>query len=125
MLQGATRYVNCEAELGLAEKRKRFFEIREKCRVVVKYHAYADYPERKFSQLELKNLVKHGNGRVMENQSPEAIEDSFLYYPKDEDGRECKLVLLLKEIEFENDDGTFSTESIIVCSAYREVGDET
>lgn len=107
--------------MGLTEKRKRFYQIRGTCQIIVRYHAYGDYPERKFTELEIKNLVKFGSGRVSDNPSPEAIPESFLYFPKDDDDRECKLVVLLEEVEIENENGTITKETIIVCSAYREV----
>ncbi len=107
--------------MGLVEKRKRFYQIRGTCKIIVRYHAYADHPERNFSELELKNLVKNSMGRVTDNTSPEAIPESFLYLPKDDDERECKLVILLKEIEIEDEKGTTTKETIIVCSAWREV----
>lgn len=107
--------------MGLSDKRKRFYKIRANCKVIVRYHAYGDYLERKFTQLEIKNLVKYGNGRVTENDSPEAIAESFLYFPKDDEDRECKLVVLLEGIEIEDENGTITKETIIVCSAYREV----
>lgn len=114
-----------ERKVGLSDKRRKFFKIRENCKILVKYHAYGDYPERKFSELEIKNLVKFGSGNITENTSLEAIPDSFLYFPKDDDDRECKLVLLLEEIEIEDSSGTTIKETIIVCSAYREVENET
>lgn len=110
-----------ERKVGLSDKRRKFFKIRENCKILVKYHAYVDYPERKFSELEIKNLVKFGSGNITENTSLEAIPDSFLYFSKDDEDRECKLVLLLEEIEFEDSNGATIKETIIVCSAYREV----
>lgn len=107
--------------MGLVEKRKRFHQIRGNCKIIIRYHAYGDHPERMFTELEIKNLVKYGSGMVTENDSPEAIAESILFFPKDDEERECKLVVLLDEIEIEDESGTIIKESIIVCSAYREV----
>ena len=74
--------------------------------------------------MEIKNLVKNGTGRVTENNSTEAIPESFLYLPKDDEERECKLVILLDDLEIEDENGTITQETIIVCSAFREVRHE-
>ena len=107
--------------MGLNEKRQRFYAIKGTCRILVSNHAFKDYPERGFSKLELINLVKYGQGRVTDNPSPDAIDDSFLFFPKDEDERECKLVLLMEEVEIERENGSITKETILVFSAYREV----
>lgn len=109
--------------MGLAQIRKHFFAIRDKCKILIKNHAFIDYPERGFSKQELVNLVKYGVGPFVENDSLIAIKASYLFFPKDLDGRECKLVLLIDEVEFEKD-GAFQNEAVIVCSAYREMIDE-
>lgn len=114
--------------MGLSNWRKRFFEIRTKCQVIVKSHAFKDYPERGFSKPEIIDLIKYGVGRVQENKSPEAISESFLFLVKDEFERPCKLVVLLKEVEISDSSGGSGgtrKETIIVCSAYREVSHET
>lgn len=106
--------------MGLTQAKQLFFQIRNKCKVIIRSHAFKDYPERGFSQLELVRLVQTGNGRFTENDSDVAIDDSFLFYPKDSEERECKLVLLIKIIEIEGEESS-RKESVIVCSAYREV----
>ena len=106
--------------MGLIEKRKQFFKIRSKCRILVKSHAFLDYPERGFSKMEIVNLVKSGSGRVKENTSIEAIFESFLFIVKDDSGLECKLVILIEEVEIEQQSsGGAIKEMVIVCSAYR------
>ncbi len=105
--------------MGLTQARNAFFKIRSNCQILVKNHAFKDYPERGFSQLELIRLVKGGAGRFTENNSDIAISGSYLFYPKDEDGIECKLVILLQEVEVEGE-GYSQQETVIVCSAYRE-----
>ncbi|MFN8370409.1 MAG: hypothetical protein U0T83_07265 [Bacteriovoracaceae bacterium] len=105
--------------MGLTQARNAFFKIRNRCPILVKNHAFRDYPERGFSQLELMRLVKVGNGRFTENNSDVALKGSYLFYPKDEDGVECKLVILLQEVEVEGE-GYSQQETVIVCSAYRE-----
>lgn len=106
--------------MGLSQAKKQFFEVRQKCQIIVRNHAFKDYPERGFSKQELIRLVKTGNGRFTENKSDVAITDSYLFFPKDEEDRECKLVLKIQEVEIE---GELSSrkETVIVCSAYREV----
>lgn len=111
--------------MGLADSRRLFFQVRGKSRILVKNHAFKDYPNRGFTKQELINLVKHGNGRFKANsESLEAIDGSFLFLPKDDEGRECKLVILIEEVTIEGKGGP-RKETIIVCSAYREVKDET
>jgi hypothetical protein len=71
--------------MGLSLARKQFFEIRQKCQVIVKSHTFKDYPERGFSKQELVRLVKTGNGRYTENDSDQAIDGSYLFFPTDEE----------------------------------------
>ena len=106
--------------MGLTQTKKLFFEIRHNCSVIVSIHAFKDYPARGFSQQELVRLVKNGNGRFAENDSDVAIEGSYLFFPKDDEGKECKLVLLIQEVEIEGE-GNSRKEAVIVCSAYREI----
>lgn len=106
--------------MGLTQTKQLFFKIRSKCSVIVKNHAFKDYPERGFSKNELVQLVRAGNGQFTENDSDVAIENSFLFFPQDVEGRECKLVLLIEVVEIEGE-GCSQTESVIICSAYREV----
>lgn len=110
--------------MGLADSRRLFFQIRSNCKILVRNHAFADYPERGFTKLELINLVKQGKGNFRDNDSPDAIAGSFLFFPKDDEDRECKLVILIEEVEIDGTGGS-QKESVIVCSAYREVKNET
>lgn len=105
--------------MGLKETRQRFFAIRKSCEIVVKKHAFQDYPKRGFSEREIIELVRKGVGAFEENRSAIAIPDSFLFKPKDERKRECKLVILLQVLEVEGEEE--SDELIIVCSAYRDI----
>jgi hypothetical protein len=106
--------------MGLTQTKKLFFEIRQKCQVIVSNHAFKDYPDRGFSKQELVSLVKYGIGRFLDNKSDVAIPDSYLFFPKDDEERECKLVLKIEELEIEGE-GCSRKETVIVCSAYREV----
>lgn len=92
--------------------------------MLVKSHAFAHYPERGFNKLEIINLVKQGQGNFKDNDSAEAIPGSFLFFPRDDEDRECKLVILIEEVEVDGAGGPHK-ESVIVCSAYREVKNET
>lgn len=107
--------------MGLSESKSLFLKIRASCQVIVKHHAFAHYPERGFSKIELIHLIRKGNGRFEDNKSPEAIKNSFLFFPKDEQGNECKLVILIEVVEIEDENPTDGTKSIIVCSAYRSI----
>lgn len=106
--------------MGLTQKRKQFFEIRKNCEILVRNHAFKDYPERGFSKAEITNLLRCGTGNFTENDSSVAIEGSYLFFVKDELERECKLVILIEEVEFEGESGP-ERKMIIVCSAYREI----
>lgn len=107
--------------MGLNEFKNLFLKTRASCDVIVKNHAFADYPERGFSKVELINLIRKATGRFEDNKSPAAIENSFLFFPKDEQGRECKMVVLIEIVEIKDENPTEGTESIIVCSAYRSI----
>ena len=114
--------------MGLNDRRRLFFQIRSKCQVIVKSHAFLDYPKRGFSKSEIINLVRFGVGQIQENKSPEAINGSFLFLAKDDLENMCKLVVLVEEVEIEDtatSSGGTKNETIIVCSAYREVSNET
>jgi hypothetical protein len=65
------------------------------------------------------------------NGSPEAIEGSYLFLVKDDMDRTCKLVILIEEVEIELEEiratassGGTPKETVIVCSAFREVDNE-
>ena len=96
-----------------------FFEIRDKCGVIVRKHAFEHYPERGFSEREIIDLVRKGKGNFTVNNSPDAIDGSYLFFPKDDLERECKLVILIEEIYIEDEDSK-EGDQVIVCSAYRE-----
>ncbi len=89
--------------------------------MIVKNHAFLDYPERGFSKSEIVNLIRVGVGRVYKNDSPDAIAGSFLFLVKDDSQELCKLVILLEEVEIEVKSGSGETKkaTVIVCSAYR------
>lgn len=105
--------------MGLADDRKLFFEIRSKCEIIVRRHAFADYPERGFSEREIVDLVRTKTGRFTINNSPDAIVGSYLFFPKDDLERECKLVVKIEVVQIENEDSKEGSQ-VIVCSAYRE-----
>lgn len=113
--------------MGLSDYRRLFFQIRSKCQIIVKSHAFLDYPKRAFTKLEIINLVRFGLGQFRENLSAEAIDGSFLFLVKDDLDRECKLVILIEEVEIEDQprSGGTKKETVIICSAYREVSNET
>ncbi len=105
--------------MGLNDDRRLFFAIREKCEVIVRKHAFEEYPERGFSEREIINLVRKGRGNFTDNNSSQAIDGSYLFFPKDDLERKCKLVILIEEIYIENQDSKEGSH-VIVCSAYRE-----
>lgn len=74
--------------------------------------------------MELLDLIRSGMGRFEVNNSPDAIKGSFLFYPKDDQGRNCKLVVLIEVLEIENEDPTEVKKVIIVCSAFRRIENE-
>ena len=108
-----------KSQLGLKQFRQLFYKIRGKCDILVSRHAFADYPERGFSEREIVDLVRNGTGRIEDNKSSEAIGDSYLFFPKDDWERECKLVVLIEVIEIEGENPS-DKKQVIVCSAYRE-----
>lgn len=105
--------------MSLNKDKQLFFEMRKKCEVIVRKHAFKDYPGRGFSEREVIDLVRKGKGKFTDNKSPQAISGSYLFFPKDDLGRECKLVILIEKIYIENEDPEEGNQ-VIVCSAYRE-----
>lgn len=81
-------------------------------------HAFTDYPGRGFSEREIVDLVRNGDGPFTDNKSPQAIKGSYLFFPKDDLGRECKLVILMDAVEVEGE--VSQGKIVIVCSAFRE-----
>ena len=103
------------------EDRSLFFAIRGTCEIIVKNHAFKDYPERGFSAAEIISLVRYGVGPFKDNTSAVAIDGSYLFFPKDDLDRKCKLVILIEILEIENEVSREADPVIIVCSAYREL----
>ncbi len=104
--------------MGLTDKKRIFFRIRKTCSIIVKRHAYLDYPERKFTQLEIINIIRNNNGQIAKNDYPSAKEGSVLFVTSDDDGNKCELVLFVEE---EMDCLTKSKKMIIAISAYRKL----
>jgi len=103
--------------LGLSQKRQQFLRIRKTCEVIISKHAFLDYPARNFSQRELLNLIRKGDGSFRHNRSENAIEGSILFITADDEGYECQLVVLIEKIEIEGEDN--QETQITVCSAAR------
>lgn len=82
LLRHATRYVSVEGKLGLKDDRRLIFEVRSSCEIIVKKHAFEDYPERGFSEREIIDLVRNGTGRMVNNNSPDAISGSYFFFLK-------------------------------------------
>ena len=76
---------------------------------IIKKHCWKDHPERKFSQLEVLNLLL-GKGVLKVNRFPSAKPDSFLWSCKDMFGKQVQIAII------------FDNKSIvaIAISAYRE-----
>jgi len=107
--------------VGLSDKRRRFFQIRKTCQIIVKSHAFEHHPERGFSKIEIINLIRLKTGSVTENRSADAIAESFLFLVKDDLERECKLVVLIHDVTIEDEvTGETRSETVVVCSAYRD-----
>lgn len=104
--------------MGLNDFRRLFFAKRGSCEVLIQKHAFRDYPERGFSEREIMDLIRKGIGRIEDNRSSQAIDNSFLFSPKDALGRKCKLVVLIETVEIDGN----PAECIVVCSAFREAG---
>ncbi|MBL7663521.1 MAG: hypothetical protein JNM93_00195 [Bacteriovoracaceae bacterium] len=104
---------------GLSKVKQTFFSIKTTCEIIVKSHAYVDHPERNFTTDEIIDLIRNSRGRFTENESEVAIKGSYLFYPKDALGNECKLVVLIKKEVEVRQEGS-EDKLIIVCSAYRD-----
>lgn len=110
--------------MGLTAFKNTFLRIRTSCEIIVRKHAFTDYPQRGFSVRELVHLVRKGSGRFEDNKSAQAIKDSYLFFPKDEQGKECKLVVLVEIMEIDDEHSMEEKKAIIVCSAYRSIDHE-
>lgn len=75
---------------------------------VIRKHCWKDHPERRFSPIELLNLLL-GSGQLKINHFPSAKPDSFLWYCKDRAGKNVEIAIV-----FENEKVT-----AIAISAYR------
>ena len=94
-------------KLKLSEARVVFDELRKDKKIIVRRHAHKDYPDRQFTENEIKYLVA-GQGHLIDNNFPSAIEDSFLFVCKDLKERRVELAVLLED-------------NVIVVSAFRRV----
>lgn len=101
--------------MKLTEARTLFAQLRkDERRIIVRRHAWADYPERGFTAGEIRQLVMESPATLVLNAGDSPTAGSFHFKPVDEQGRNCKLVVVL---EVDPKSGHW----IIVISAYREV----
>jgi len=102
--------------MGLEKNRQLFFKMRNNCSILVRAHAYKHYPERGFTAQEIINLVRNGIGRFVDNNSDMAIDGSYCFLTKDDRDNECKLVLLIEELDIEGKGG------LLICQNRCRVG---
>lgn len=63
---------------------------------IVRKHCWKDYPERKFSQIEVLNLLL-GKGILKMNHFPSAKPNSFLWSCKDAASSNVEIVVILED----------------------------
>ena len=103
-----------DGRLTLNSARALFKKLRvEPTAVIIRRHAYADYPERLFTRQELLSLVHSGHGELHENSfATTAKFGSFLFRVADNEERECAIALFLDE---------HGSWKIVVIHAFRRV----
>ena len=77
---------------------------------VIRRHCWKDHPDRRFSQIEVLNLLL-GRGVLKTNHFPSAKADSFIWLCKDNQDRRVEIVVVLNDGQIQ----------AIAISAYREV----
>lgn len=98
--------------MTLTEARRKFDTLRaDGSKVIVRRHAWADYPKRNFSPAEIRALIA-GSGVLRDNRVANPAPDSFVWHCKDDDGQACELAVVFETNE--------ANELVIVISAYRE-----
>jgi hypothetical protein len=99
--------------LNLKEARKLFDTLRDGRRVLIKRHAFADHPGRKFTHNEVLALVL-GNGVLRSNHVSNPAPNSFVLHCQDDRKVHCQLAVV-----FDTDE---NGQIIVVISSYREIG---
>jgi hypothetical protein len=87
--------------LGKKEAKKLFLEIRkDRDRIELNTkHIFDHHRERKWTRLEILQLICDRRGDFEENKQPSAWDDSWLWKVDDEDGRSCTFPLRIEEDE--------------------------
>ncbi|MBP6217250.1 MAG: hypothetical protein KA436_01540 [Oligoflexales bacterium] len=97
--------------MKLSEARS-FFEVcrkRGENAFIIRKHCWKDHPERRFSPIELLNLLL-GSGRLKSNPFPSAKPDSFLWCCKDRAGKNVEIAVIFESAKI----------TAIAISAYRK-----
>ncbi len=98
------------------EFEKLFHRLRkDKSRIIVKKHAFKDYPERGFSPSEIVELIA-GPGRLFDNKAATAKPNSYVWHCRDEDENEVELVVLIEVTYVPQEQGL-----VLVISAFRRL----
>lgn len=103
-------------DMGVSKKEfeRLFHQLRkDNSRIVIKKHAYLDYPDRGFSPEEILDLCA-GPGRLLDNRAASAKPDSYVWHCKDEESNSVELVVLI-----ETKESPHSRELLLVISAFR------
>lgn len=96
-------------KIKLTQARKIFNQLRKEGKIEIRKHAYKDYPEREFSDAEIRFLISETNGKLSDNNRfPTSTKGSFLYDCKDLRGRQCEFALLIEN-------------TLVVIHAFRRV----
>lgn len=97
--------------MKLTDARKKFDQLRRtRGRILVRKHAWKDWPKRKFTVGEIVELVM-GDGHLKMNHVDRPTTP-FVWHCKDQDEEPCTLA-----VDFQEDE---SGDLIVVVSAYRK-----
>lgn len=100
--------------MKLNEAKKVFHAIRrDENRVFVDEHAYADYPDRKFTEQEVIKLISNTKGQFQDTDDSDYLGKRFFWRTKDLSNRWIRIVLELDKDE----EGNF----ILAISAWRHL----
>lgn len=102
--------------MSKTEFEKLFHGLRkDKSRIIVRKHAYKDYPERGFSPSEIIELIA-GPGRLFDNKAATAKPNSYVWHCRDEDENDVELVVLIEMIDVPEEQNM-----VLVISAFRRL----
>ena len=88
--------VSQKLRLGEAKKRMKAAQNFGDAAFVIRKHCWQDHVERKFTRLEVLNLLL-GKGSLSDNFFPSAAPHSFIWRCRDLDGERVEITLIIRD----------------------------